>query len=244
MIDRILDFIAIFLALIVVLPLHEYAHGFVAYKLGDDTAKSLGRLSLNPVKHLDPFGALCMVLFHFGWAKPVPINPINFKNPRKGFALTALAGPATNLIVGFFTAFLYVLSYTLFKETESLFLNNLQINILLFLIYFFSINIGLGVFNLIPIPPFDGSRILYVALPKKLYFKVMKYERQIYWGVIIWLFAGRYVYSALLSIPFIAKSAVFSTIVKVFSLSDILGDATNAIANGMLKFWRLIPIFS
>lgn len=229
------------MAALVALTIHEFAHGYVAYKLGDDTAKSLGRLSLNPLKHLDPFGALCMVFFHFGWAKPVPIDPRNFKNPRKGFALTALAGPATNLIVGFFTAFFYLLCLSLFKESSNNFLNNFQINILLFLLYFFSINIGLGIFNLIPVPPFDGSRILNVILPKKWYFKVMKYERQIYWVVIAWLLLGQYIYMALVSIPFIANNAVLCAIAKIFSLSDILSDTINAIANGMLRLWSLIP---
>jgi Zn-dependent protease len=231
------------MAALVALTIHEFAHGYVAYKLGDDTAKSLGRLSLNPIKHIDPFGAICMVLFHFGWAKPVPINPRNFKNPRRGFALSALAGPATNLIVGFFTAFLYLLFYSIFRETGNAFIDSFEINILLFLLYFFSINIGLGIFNLIPIPPFDGSRILYVALPQKWYFKVMKYERQIYWGVIAWLLLGRYVYAALISVPFIANNSALSVLAKIFSLSDILSDAINAIANGMLNFWRLIPMF-
>lgn len=232
------------LAALVALTIHEFAHGYVAYKLGDDTAKSLGRLSLNPIKHLDPFGALCMVLFHFGWAKPVPINPRNFKNPRRGFAITACAGPLTNIIVGFFTAFLYLLCLYNIKETDSLFLNNLQVNTTLFLMYFFSINIGLGIFNLIPVPPFDGSRILNVILPQRLYFKVMKYERQMYWGVIAWLFFGQYVYYALLSVPLIAQTPILASIAKIFSLSDILSDAINAIANGMIRFWSLIPIFS
>ena len=230
------------MAALVALTIHEFAHGYVAYKLGDDTAKSEGRLSLNPMKHLDPFGVMCMIFFHFGWAKPVPIDPRNFKNPRGGFALTAVAGPLTNLIVGFFTAFLYLLCMATFKEGNSIFVNNLQINILLFLLYFFSINIGLGIFNLIPIPPFDGSRILNVILPERLYFKVMRYERQIYWCVIAWLLLGQYVYYALLSIPFIANVPALSAIAKIFSLSDILSGAINAIANGMLKFWRLIPM--
>ena len=168
------------MAALVALTIHEYAHGYVAYKLGDDTAKSQGRLSLNPIKHLDPFGVICMMFFHFGWAKPVPIDPRNFKNPRRGFALTALAGPATNLTVGFLTAFVYLLTLTNFKETDVAFVNNLEVNTLLFLLYFFSINIGLGVFNLIPVPPLDGSRILFVLLPDKLYFGIMKYERYIY----------------------------------------------------------------
>lgn len=231
------------LAALVALTFHEFAHGYVAYRLGDDTAKSLGRLSLNPIKHLDPFGAICMVLFHFGWAKPVPIDPRNFKNPRKGFAITACAGPLANIIIAFFASFLYLLCLSNLTETSSAFLNNLQINTTLFLMYFFSINIGLGIFNLIPVPPFDGSRILNVILPKHLYFKIMKYEKQMYWGVIAWLFFGQYVYHALLSVPFIANTPALASIAKIFSLSDILGDTINIIANGMLKFWHLIPIF-
>ena len=231
------------MAALVALTIHEFAHGYVAYKLGDDTAKSLGRLSLNPIKHLDPIGAMCMVLFHFGWAKPVPINPRNFKSPRKGFALTALAGPTINIVLGFFTAFFYLLAFFNFKQTDSAFLNNLQENTILFLGYFFTINIGLGVFNLIPVPPFDGSRILNVLLPDRLYFKVMKYEKQIYWGVIAWLFLGDYVYAALLRIPFVASTPALRTIANVFSLSDILSSAISAIARGMLRFWGLLPIF-
>ena len=231
------------LAALVALTIHEFAHGYVAYKLGDDTAKSLGRLSLNPIDHLDLLGALCMVLFHFGWAKPVPIDPRNFKNPRRGFAITALAGPLTNILVAFLTAFLYLLCLSNLAETDSFFLNNLQINTVLFLRYFFAINIGLGIFNLIPVPPFDGSRILNVIIPEKAYFKVMRYERQMYWGVIAWLFLGQYVYYALLSVPFIASTPALASIVKIFSLSDILSDTINSIANGMIRFWHLIPIF-
>ena len=230
------------MAALIALTIHEYAHGYVAYRLGDGTAKAMGRLSLNPIQHIDPVGALFMVLFHFGWAKPVPINPRNFQNPRKGFALTALAGPAINIIVGFFTGFVYLLCYSLFKETGNAFINKLEINALLFLLYFFSINIGLGVFNLIPVPPFDGSRILNVVLPERLYFKVMRYERQIYWGVIAWLFLGQYVYMAFISVPFIANSSLLSGLAKIFSLSDLLSDSINAIANGILNFWRLIPM--
>ena len=231
------------LAALVALTIHEFAHGYVAYKLGDDTAKSQGRLSLNPMKHLDPFGALCMVLFHFGWAKPVPIDPRNFKNPRRGFAVTALSGPLANILIAFFASLLYLVCLSNLTETNSAFLNNIQINTTLFLMYFFSINIGLGIFNLIPVPPFDGSRILNVILPQKLYFKVMKYEKQMYWGVIAWLFFGQYVYYALLSVPMIANTPLLSSVARIFSLSDILGDAINGIANGMLNFWRLIPIF-
>ena len=92
------------LAVIIALTVHEFSHGFIAYKLGDDTAKSLGRLTLNPLKHLDPIGALTMIFFRFGWAKPVPINPRNFKKPKRDFALTAVAGPMSNIILAFFSA--------------------------------------------------------------------------------------------------------------------------------------------
>ena len=232
------------MAALIALTVHECAHGYVAYKLGDNTAMSLGRLSLNPLKHLDPFGVVCMVLFHFGWAKPVPIDPRNFKNPRKGFALTAMAGPAVNLILGFFTAFCYLLCLSTFKQSSNVFLYNIQLNTIRFLSYFFTVNIGLGIFNLIPVPPFDGSRILNVILPERIYFKVMRYERQIYWGVIAWLFFGDTVYAALMKIPFIANVPALSAIAKIFSLSDILSDAIFAIANGMLKFWQLIPMLA
>ena len=229
------------MAALVALTIHEFAHGYVAYRLGDDTAKSMGRLSLNPIKHLDPFGVICMVLFHFGWAKPVPINPRNFRNPRRGFAISAMAGPATNLVVGFLTAFLYLLCLSTFRRINVAFVNNLQVNTLTFLQYFFIINIGLGVFNLIPVPPFDGSRILNIILPKKWYFKVMRYEKQIYWGVIAWLFFGHYVYDILVRLPLIGKVPLFRAIARIFSLSDILSDAISAIANGMLKIWSLLP---
>ena len=228
-------------AALVALTIHEYAHGYVAYRLGDYTAKSMGRLSLNPIRHLDPFGALCMVFFHFGWAKPVPIDPRNFKNPRRGFAITALAGPLTNLVVGFFTAFFYLLGISTLKYTSVAYLNALQTNLILFLFYFFLINVGLGVFNLIPVPPFDGSRILNVVLPRKWYFRIMKYEKQIYWGVIAWLFLGDNVYDMLMKLPLVANIPALRAILRIFSLSDILSGAINGIANGMLSFWSLIP---
>jgi Zn-dependent protease len=166
-------------AVLITLTVHEYAHGYAAYKLGDDTAKSYGRLSLNPLKHLDPFGAVCMLLFHFGWAKPVPINPRNFKRPRVGFAITAAAGPLSNIVMAFLIAPIFLLLGNLFKYSEIPLLNSIMMNTLIFVYTFFRINIGLGIFNLLPIPPFDGSRIVNVLLPPKAYFGIMKYERYI-----------------------------------------------------------------
>ena len=101
--NTIIPYILSALAALIILTVHEFSHGYVAFRLGDDTAKNAGRLSLNPLKHLDLFGTISLVLFRFGWAKPVPINPRNFKNPKRDFALTALAGPLSNLILSFFS---------------------------------------------------------------------------------------------------------------------------------------------
>lgn len=235
-------------AVLIALSFHEFAHGYTAYKLGDHTAKALGRLSINPLSHLDPIGTLCMVLFHFGWAKPVPIDPRNFKNPKRDFAITALAGPLTNVILGFISSFFYVLFLNLYSihglTTQVVFLHNLLYFTTLFFMYCLIINVGLGVFNLIPIPPFDGSRLLNALLPQRLYFKIMKHERKIYWGVIAWLLLGTYVYRALISIPLIGANPVLSAIASIFSLSGLISNATNFIANAMVNLWLLIPAFS
>ena len=160
------------------LSFHEMAHGFAAYKMGDPTAKNFGRLTLNPLKHLDPIGALCMLLAGFGWAKPVPINARNFKNPRIGMAISGAAGPISNLLLALISALLLKL---VFEISFFAFLPQIVISILFtFLLLSVQLNISLAVFNLLPIPPLDGSRILYVFLPTKLYFGIMKYERIIY----------------------------------------------------------------
>lgn len=231
------------LAVLIILPIHEFAHGYMAYKLGDNTAKDMGRLSLNPMRHLDPLGALCMVVFHFGWAKPVPINPRNFKNPKRGFALTALAGPLSNLLTAFFSAFIYLLLNAVFRRiifpTE--FLVVLAQNTARFFLIFHVINLSLALFNLIPVPPLDGSRLLSVVLPPKVYFGIMKYERQIYFGLIIWLIGGSFISNFLLSLPIIAASPVLSTIATYISLTNILGSLVSLISEGFMGFWSLIP---
>lgn len=232
------------LAVLVALAVHEYCHGFAAYKLGDDTAKKLGRLTLNPLKHIDPIGAICMVFFHIGWAKPVPVNARNFKDPKKGFAITALAGPASNITIAFLFALIYRIMIVSLRDvffTPNSFALRFWENMLLFVLLFHSINLGLGLFNLLPFPPFDGSRILHVVLPQKVYFGIMKYERKIYVGVLAWLFLGDYVASFLRVIPFIANSPVLYTIVGVFSLSDMLGTVISTVSNLMFSFWELFP---
>ncbi len=231
------------LAVLITLTVHEYAHGYAAYRLGDGTARAFGRLSLNPIKHLDPVGAICLLFFHFGWAKPVPINPRNFKNPKRDFAISALAGPLVNIILSFISAFFYLLAAKyLFPVTLGEgFVSRLAYNLILFIGLFHSINLGLGIFNLIPIPPLDGSRILTAILPPKLYFGIMKYERKIYLVLLLWLLLGGYVKNILLSFSFIAASPVLSAIAGVFSLSGMLSSLIGALSSLMLDFWQLIP---
>ena len=186
----------LFLFPIVILSLtvHECAHGLAANKLGDPTAKLCGRLTLNPLAHLDPMGTIMMLIFGFGWAKPVPINPNNFKNRKTGMAISALAGPASNLILSFFGVLFYHSALTVAIRIDA-YNSAFTQALLMFLSLFTSLNTSLAIFNLIPVPPLDGSRILNVILPEKYYFKVMKYERYIYLALIILLFTG------LLSMP-------------------------------------------
>jgi Zn-dependent protease len=234
------------IAVLIILTIHEYSHGYVAYKLGDNTARNLGRLTLNPLRHLDPFGAICMIFFRFGWAKPVPVNPRNFKNPKRDFALVALAGPLSNMIFALISSFLYLLLYAIFKDirVQSQFLLSILQNTLNFVYIFHAINIGLGLFNLIPLPPLDGSRILNVILPARIYFKIMRYERQIYFGLILWLLGGNYISAALLSVPFIASSTILSFFARLFSLSGLLGNLFELVSDGMMSLWRLIPFLN
>ena len=232
------------LVVLITLAIHEYCHAYAAYKLGDNTARDMGRLTLNPLKHLDPVGAICMLLFHVGWAKPVPINPRNFKNPKKGFAITAIAGPLSNIVMAFFGALVYLIILASLRGVlfvRDSFEYNFWNNVLLFVSLFHTINLGLGIFNLLPIPPFDGSRILNVVLPPKAYFGIMKYERKIYYGVLIWLLIGDYVASMLRMIPLIANTPALNFIVGIFSLSDMLGTVISAISGVMISFWQLIP---
>lgn len=182
-------------AILIALTVHECAHGYAAYRLGDPTPRALGRLSLNPLKHLDPLGALCLLLFKFGWAKPVPINAYYFKHPKRDIAITALAGPLVNILLAFLGAFLYIGAYVAFSAllravaVTSLLVTTLNYT-LRFLMYFHYINLTLALFNCIPVPPLDGSRFLLPLLPNRAYYFVLKYERFFSLGLMLLLVLG------------------------------------------------------
>ena len=186
---------------LICITIHELAHGFTAYKLGDNTAKEQGRLTLNPIKHIDIMGLVMILLFRFGWAKPVPVNMQNFKNPKFGMAITALAGPLSNIILAFIVIFIFVLIFAVLPLPNN-FWSMLEVFfhapeggihvvsdlspgagvIALIIIYLIFVNmailnVALAIFNMLPVPPLDGSKILFSFLPERLYYKLMRYER-------------------------------------------------------------------
>ncbi len=179
-------------ATILTMTLHEFAHSYVSYRLGDNTPKTTGRLTLNPLKHIDPLGALCLAIFHFGWAKPVQVNPQAYKNPKKGMALTALAGPLMNFLITFFA----MLGMGIIAKMGNYSNSGIISNYFYILFYYIAIlSTGLGIFNLIPFPPLDGSKVFGAILPEKIYFGYMKYER---YGMLILFIL---LYSNLLDMP-------------------------------------------
>ncbi len=218
-------------AILLALSIHESAHGWMANKLGDPTAKNFGRLTINPIKHLDPIGTISMLIFGIGWAKPVPVNSRYFKKPKRDMALTAAAGPISNLLQGFAATLLMFIGVRLSIGKIS-FASALNISdsdhffsifiaqifggatvlqkisgILLYLLFIYAtLNFVLAFFNLIPIPPFDGSRLAFVLLPDKIYFGIMKYERYIMIAFLLlfYLFSGIFsnIFDVLISLLF------------------------------------------
>lgn len=210
----LIDYLYIIPAALLAIMCHEIAHGFVSYLLGDPTAKQMGRLTLNPLKHIDPIGALSLILFRVGWAKPVMIDPRYYKNPKWGTALVSLAGPLTNFVLAIISAFLYFVIYK--------FINiQLILNIFLpFFLYLAILNIGLGLFNLIPIPPLDGSKIIGAILPNQAYYQYMKYQR---YGTIFMLIL-----------------ILVINILSAFNVPSIFNEAINYIFSLIFNFWNNI----
>ena len=178
----IIQILATLVIVFLALPLHELAHGWVAYKLGDPTAKYEGRLTLNPLASIDPMGAMFLLLFGIGWAKPVPIDSRYFKNPRRDTALVSLAGPVSNFLLA--AVLLFVRQFLIFSSVMPVYVLGLMVH------YAAIMSIGLGVFNLIPVPPLDGSKILFSFLPWQQAAKYAKYEQYIQFGLLVLLFVG------------------------------------------------------
>lgn len=174
------------LAAVLCITFHETCHGLAAWALGDTTAKKQGRLSLNPLRHIDWFGLLMLAVAKFGWAKPVPIDARNFRHPKRDIALTAMAGPLANVLLALLSLTLCDLCIVLFYDSTSVFISYL----ILFFYYTAVLSVGLAVFNLFPIPPLDGSKILFSLLPARVYGKILRYERYGFIVLIVVLYTG------------------------------------------------------
>lgn len=204
------DYLYLIPAIIISLTLHEFSHAWMATRLGDPTPKDTGRLSINPLRHIDIFGFIVMILVHFGWAKPVQVNPLYFKEPKKGMMYTAIAGPIMNLILCIVSSLLMFFSFVF----------NWPIFVHQFLIYMVFINIGLAVFNLIPVHPLDGSRVVSYFFPGYSTF-MMRY--------------GNYV-----QIAFIALLILPGYLPIPDVISSLISSVQNATANGLMRLWIAI----
>ena len=185
--DLLSDLVKRLLAVLLCLSVHETCHGLAAYALGDPTAKRMHRLSLNPLQHIDWFGLAAMFIAGFGWAKPVPVDMRYFKNPKWGMALCALAGPVSNFLLA---ALCMPLAYGALYAALGGAMAGAWVWLFDFLIQTALLSIGLGVFNLIPIPPLDGSKVLFAFLPDRLYEKLMRYERYGMLALLVLIAAG------------------------------------------------------
>ena len=198
------------------LSVHESAHAYVAHKLGDDTARNFGRITLNPAKHFDPVGFLFLLLFGFGWAKPVPVNTRNMKNGRWGFVATSIAGPLSNILLAFISAILAELTLVVLTHIPSMG------GISGMLTYSFfqmavSLNVGYAVFNLLPIPPLDGSRLWTALLPRRIAEWTFRYERYMQYALLIFLCLGAF--------------------------TDVINNITSTVTYGILRLVDYIPFY-
>ena len=182
--DVLAQVVSVLFVIFCILPLHELAHAWVANKLGDPTAKYSGRITLNPLASVDPMGAMMLLLVGFGWAKPVPVNPNYFKKPKRDMALTALAGPVSNLLSAFVGAILYLA--VIFYMPSGVLTRFLSV----MLNYYVAVNVSLAVFNFIPVPPLDGSRILGAFLSDRLLAKYYSYQSTLSMLLMLMLVTG------------------------------------------------------
>lgn len=185
MLDLIINLFSRLFVVFCTMPIHEYAHALIATKLGDQTPRLSGRLTLNPMAHISPLGAVMMLLCGFGYAKPVNVNPRNFKDVKKGMAITAIAGPIANLLMGFIFITGSVFTLNLIKNPTEI-----HFAIFYFLAFAGALNVNLAVFNLLPIPPLDGSRILQLLIPAKYYYKFLQYERYVTIVIFVLILTG------------------------------------------------------
>ena len=180
--------LAVLVIIFLILPFHEWAHAQTAYLLGDKGIKQRGRLSLNPLSHIDPIGALMMILVGFGWAKPVPVDSRYFKNPRVGMAITALMGPVANLVAA--VAGMLVFQNIWAVSPNFLIQNQFGVYVLTFLVFYITVNVNLAVFNLLPIPPLDGSKIMFTFLPDKAVEFFYRYQMIFFAALFVLLWTG------------------------------------------------------
>jgi len=217
--DKLIDIIMVIPILLIALPFHEWAHAYVAYRLGDPTAKDAGRLTLNPFRHLDPFGTLMMLVANVGWARPVPVNSGYFRDRRKGMILVALAGPFSNLLLAFLFTVIWGLMVKLAVIGVIPVESEAAITVISWLQVFFRfcvlVNISLAVFNMIPVPPLDGSRLISSFIPEESYYRFARYEQYI---GIAFLALVIFVPNALSSVIRLVADPIYESMLTVVSL--------------------------